>query len=64
MHEAAVTFLFLIRHVYVSVLDQRCYSSSAAASAGGSVAAGGVLRALMRVCTRGSCPAPALRGEA
>lgn len=63
VHEAAVTFLFLMQHVYIFVLDQRCCSSSAAASAGGSAPAGGVLRALARVCTRGSCPGPALRGE-
>lgn len=46
MHKAALTFVFLIRHAYRVVLDQRCYSSSAASSAGGSFTADGVLRAL------------------
>lgn len=32
MHKAALTFVFLLQHAYIVVLDQRCYSSSAAAS--------------------------------
>lgn len=45
MHKAALTFVFLLQHEYTVVLDQRCYSSSAAASARGSFTADGVLRA-------------------
>lgn len=56
MHKAALTFEFLIWHVYIVVLDQRCCSSSTASSVDGSFTAAGVLGALARACVKKYMP--------